>query len=140
MLIQNKHESMKSRIIKGISVFSLWSAGLIFTAHLLIPHDHCLPDLFTNNEDSCPSSQGKTGHNSGFPVHCHAFNDLVSERANIYVLLKNILSDDMSSGCYPDTFADNVHVFGIIIPEIHKSLPESFLLELSPLRAPPSLS
>jgi hypothetical protein len=131
---------MMSKIIKGMSVFSLWLAGLIFTAHLLIPHDHRLPDLFTTNEDSCPSSHGKTGHNSGFPVHCHAFNDLVSEKVNIYVLLKNVQSDDMSTGCYPDTFTDKLQVSGIIIPDIQKFFPESYLLELSPLRAPPSLS
>jgi hypothetical protein len=130
---------MMSKIIKGISVFSLWLAGLIFTAHLLIPHDHCLPDSFTTNEGSSPFSHGKTSHNSGFPVHCHAFNDLVSEKANIYVLLKNVQSDDMSTGCYPDIFTDKVHVFGIIIPDIQKPFPDSFLLELSVLRAPPSL-
>ena len=131
---------MMSKIIKLISVFSLWLAGLIFTAHLLIPHDHRLPDLFTANENSCPSSHGKTGHNSGFPFHCHAFNDLVSEKVNIYVLLKDVQSYDMSTGCYPDTFTDKVQVFGIIIPDIQKPFLESFLLELSPLRAPPSLS
>jgi hypothetical protein len=46
----------------------------------------------------------------------------------------------MSTGCYPDTFTDKLQVSGIIIPDIQKFFPESYLLELSPLRAPPSLS
>ena len=76
--------------VKKIPAFFLLLAGAVFYAHMLIPHDHHLADF-----DVCQENAGQvpgkhtTSHN-GFPVHCHAFNDLTSEKAIIYVVFRHI--------------------------------------------------
>ena len=130
---------MMSKIIKKIPVFFLWLAGLAIIAHIIIPHDHHLAGLFINQEDVCPVSNGKTGHSSGFPIHCHAFNDLASEKATKFVLTRNIPTNDISISGFPDASAFEFQVPRIMIYDIRKPFPDSPLLELSQLRAPPSL-
>lgn len=128
-----------SKFIKSIPISLLWLSWIVFTAHLVFPHDHHLTDSFTTKEDSCPVSKGNTGHQSGFPVHCHAFNDLVSEKAITYVISKYIHSDKISTGCYPDALTFNFPISGIPITDKPVPVPVSYMLGLSTLRAPPSL-
>ncbi|MDO9340476.1 MAG: hypothetical protein Q7T72_08120 [Bacteroidales bacterium] len=131
---------MMRKIIKNISVFFLWLACLVIIAHVIVPHDHHLADSFTTKEDSCPVSNGKTGHSSGFPIHCHAFNDLTSEKATIYFFTCNIQYNDIviSSFFYPFAFELQFHYIPII--DLRESFPDPYLLELSQFRAPPLLS
>ena len=128
------------KVIKNIPVFCLWLAWLIITAHQIIPHDHHLAGTYSNHEDSCPITNSKTSHHPGFPVHCHAFNDLASEKATTYILTKIIQSNDISISGFPDAFTFELQVSRIMISDIRKPFPDPYLLELSPLRAPPSLS
>jgi hypothetical protein len=127
-----------SKINRNISVFSLWLAWMVFTAHLIIPHDHHLADSFTTKEDICPGSNGKTGHKSGFPIHCHAFNDLVSEKVVKYVLNRNIQFSDISVCSFSDGF--ELQNFCITFFDLRKTFQDSQYLKLSALRGPPSLS
>jgi len=131
---------MMSKIIKNIPVFFLWLAWLVITAHVIIPHDHHSADSFTAKEDACPFSNGKTGQSSGFPIHCHAFNDLASEKASTYFLTENIRYNDVSISGFPDALTFELQVSCITIIDLQKPFTDSHLLELSPLRAPPSLT
>lgn len=131
---------MMRKIIENISVFFLWLACLVIIAHVIIPHDHHLADSFPSKDDSCPVSNGKTDHSSGFPVHCHALNDLTSEKATTYYFTCNIQNNDILISSIFDPFAFELQIHIIPIIELRDSFPDPYLLELSQLRAPPSLS
>ncbi|MCX6320220.1 MAG: hypothetical protein NTX93_00220 [Bacteroidia bacterium] len=131
---------MMHKIIKNIPAFFLLLAGLVITAHLIIPHDHHLADSFTTKEDSCPVSNGKSGHSSGFPIHCHAFNDLTSEKATAYYFICNIQNNDILISSFFDSLAFELQFHIIPIIDLRESFPDHYLLELSQFRAPPSLS
>jgi hypothetical protein len=131
---------MMIKILKNIPAFFLLVAGLAICAHLIIPHDHHLSDAYSYQVDKCPASNGKTSHNSGFPVHCHAFNDLASEKATSYVLTKIIQSKNISNDFLPDSFSFELSVSIITIFDIRERFSDSYFVQLSPLRAPPSSS
>jgi len=129
-----------NKAIKNIHIFFLWLACLVITAHLIIPHDHHLADSFTSNDDSCPVSNGKTDHTSGFPVHCHALNDLTSEKATTFYFTNNIQNNDIVIRSIIDPFAFEFQFHIIPIIELREPFPDHYLLELSQFRAPPSIS
>jgi hypothetical protein len=126
-------------IYKIISVFFLWLAWLVITAHMIIPHDHHLSDSFTHQGDSSPRSDSKTNHFPCFPVHCHAFNDLCSEKATTFILNKNFQSVDISFCSFCD-FVPDLQVRSIVFKDECESFPDLPILKLYLLRAPPSLS
>ncbi|MBK7628043.1 MAG: hypothetical protein IPJ16_12765 [Bacteroidales bacterium] len=68
------------KLLRKISVCFLWIAAIMVTAHLIIPHDHHSADSFSNQDKDCPVSDHGPNHHSGLPLHCHAFNDLTSEK------------------------------------------------------------
>ena len=118
----------------------MWVAWLVLIAHQIVPHDHHSADYFTAKEDSCPVSNGKTSHSSGFPIHCHAFNDLTSEKATTYFFSENIRYNITAVNSFFEPFALELQFSCITIIDIRKPFPYSHLLEFSPLRAPPSLT
>jgi hypothetical protein len=122
------------KIIKYIPVSFVWIAWLILTAHLIIPHDHHL----TESVISCPVSDNKSDHHSGFPIHCNAFNDLTSEKARPYSVTQVIQLNTFTfiSSSIVITFESQLHYIKAFYSQIH--IPDSFTLELSLLRAPPS--
>jgi hypothetical protein len=128
-----------SKLIKYIPVFSLWLAGLALVTHLIIPHDHHLAEACANQEETCPVSDKNTGNHHGFPVHCHAFNDIASEKAIIFPLLKKNQSDNSSVTRQSNTLVIESGVFQKTIFDIYSSFTDSYLLEYSSLRAPPSI-
>ena len=132
--------NMMSKIRKNIPAFFLWLAGLSVCAHLIIPHDHHLVESITSQDESCPVSNNKSGHHTGFPIHCHAFNDLASEKATTFVLKRNIQSDDLSFSSIPDSLAVELQIFIISVFDIREPFSDPYFLRLSQLRAPPSLS
>jgi hypothetical protein len=129
---------MMSKVFKNLSIFSLWLACLVITAHVIIPHDHHSADSSAAKEDSCPASNGKPDHSSGFPVHCHALNDLTSEKTIIYYFARNIQNNDVLISIFFDPFELQFHYIPII--DFRESFPDPYLLELSQFRAPPSFS
>jgi hypothetical protein len=127
-----------SKLIKKIPAFFTLIAGLAIIGHMLIPHDHHLAGSEPGQKESCPVSKDKTGHRSGFPLHCHAFNDLASEKAIIFSLIKHVLSAGLITDAFPDTF--KLIYCNIKVINISEPFRDSCLLDLSCLRAPPSLS
>ena len=128
-----------SKIIKYIPVFSLWLAGLALVGHLIIPHDHHLAESSVNQEETCPVSNDNSGNHHGFPVHCHAFNDIAAEKAVVFPLLKKNHSDNNSITCPLNAFGIEPGVFQNTVSDTYRSFPDSYLLEYSSLRAPPSI-
>lgn len=128
---------MRKRIFKYISGTFLWLAWLVINAHLMIPHDHHSSDIFGSKEDTCPVTDNKPVHNHGFPLHCHAFNDLTAEKFVKFIVSKNIQSDYLSIA----GFSDVVKFQGYLatVSDSGQSFRESHFLDLSPLRAPPYL-
>jgi hypothetical protein len=127
-----------NKAVKNIPVFFMWLAWMVLTVHLIIPHDHHLSDSFSTGENRCSASGGDTGHKSGFPIHCHAFNDLASEKVIKYVLTKNIPFNIISVRSYSDPF--KIQYLCITFFDFPKAFTDNHFLESSALRAPPSIS
>lgn len=128
------------KIFKIIPVFSLWIASLALVFHLIIPHDHHLIESFSNQADSCPEASSNNSNHHRFPVHCHAFNDIASEKAIIFQVLKNILSESYTAtGPFNEFIADSGFLKATVF-DISEPFPDSYFLEYSSLRAPPSIT
>jgi hypothetical protein len=130
---------MTSRIFKNISVLFLWLSGFIFIAHSVIPHDHHNPDTFSHQDEKCPASDNKSGHHSAFPIHCHAFNDLTSEKSKPYHLPQNIQFSFFAFVTSVDRSGLELQVSCYNIIDLQKPVFTSYALELYLLRAPPAL-
>jgi hypothetical protein len=130
---------MMKKFFKYISVFFLWIAGLALSAHMLIPHDHHLTDPLSNQDKSC-SNSNNSNHKSGLPIHCHAFNNLASEKSKPVQITQNIQPSFVTFGILTDTSAFKLHGSFISLTDFQKPIFDSFTLELSLLRAPPSLA
>lgn len=78
--------------VKKIPAFFLLLAASVFYAHMIIPHDHHLAEADVCQENAGQVPGKHTTHHNGFPVHCHAFNDLASEKAIIYINFSQIQS------------------------------------------------
>ncbi|MEI6048401.1 MAG: hypothetical protein WCS03_05845 [Bacteroidota bacterium] len=126
-----------SKFLKNLQIYLLWLAWLVLTAHLIIPHDHHLAESVTGQEDLCPVSNTGTGHHPGFPVHCHAFNDLASEKATTFVLRDNTKDSNLSFSKFTDVFVFDLQAPPVTVLDFREPFPDSYLLELSLLRAPP---
>jgi hypothetical protein len=128
---------MMRKTFKYISVFSLWLAGLIMSAHLIIPHDHHLADSFSNQDLNCPASNNHSKHPSGFPIHCHAFNVLSSEKLRPVHVSQNIQYIFISFSKFSDRSKIELPVSSVSIIDIQSPNLDPFALDLSLLRAPP---
>jgi len=127
-----------SKIFKYITVLLLWIAGLSLSAHLIIPHDHHSADIIIDQDENCPSSGHESGHSSGLPLHCHAFNDLTSERIRPFQISENIQFSIIMLSMLTDTYAVNSSSSYISFAELSKPFIDSYILEFSSLRAPPA--
>jgi hypothetical protein len=109
-------------------------------AHQIIPHDHHFAASYADQDKNCPASGHKSDHSPAFPVHCHAFNDLVSEKSRSFNISQNIHSNFIAIVITID--ADNYHSYiqSDRIFALLESITDSETLELSSLRAPPSLA
>ncbi|MCX6302176.1 MAG: hypothetical protein NTW82_08315 [Bacteroidia bacterium] len=129
-----------SKIINKIGVCFLWLAGLVLCAHLIIPHDHHISDASVIEDENCPASERESSHHQGLPDHCHAFNDLVSEKFRVYHILPDI-QYNLNAFIRPsDENASDLPVYCVGIIDLQKPFIDSYALELSLLRAPPSLA
>jgi hypothetical protein len=129
---------MKARVFKNIRLISLLLAVTLLNAHMIIPHDHHQSETNSCQQDSFPSSKQERSHHSGFPLHCHAFNDLTSEKAINLVILKLIQFHDHIPASIIDTALSNIQFSRIRVYNAFKEPLDSGILELSSLRAPPS--
>ena len=128
------------KLFKIIPVFFIWLAGLILSAHLIVPHDHHINYTFNFQDSQCPVSENQADHHAGFPIHCQALNDLKAEE-----IVKYFFSDsshyeiaDFSSD-YRHRESSSECTF--ILIDIHnKPFTDLFFLDFFPLRAPPALA
>ena len=136
----SKDSLIMSRFLKYIFVFLLWLAGLTVCAHLIIPHDHHIADASVIEDGNCPASERESSHHSGLPVHCHAFNDLVSEKFRAFQILPDI-QYTLNAFISPlDETASDLPLYCLVIIDLQKPYIDSYALELFLLRAPPSLA
>jgi hypothetical protein len=127
------------RILKYIPLFFLFLAAFIFNVHMIIPHDHHSADVDACHENSYPVSDNNKGHHSGFPVHCHVFNGLASEKAVSYYIIRNTQNRAFEASSVFDISVPNHPIYCLRIFEVVELPVDSFILELSSLRAPPSV-
>jgi hypothetical protein len=125
------------KVSKYISVCSLWLAGLIMVAHLIIPHDHHLAGSYSNPDISCPASKNESRHHTGFPVHCHAFNDLASDKVRPIQFFQNIQNTAFILHNFSSSPKIALQVFYVTIFDLQEPVLNSFALDLALLRAPP---
>jgi hypothetical protein len=126
-----------SCINKKIQHFSLLLALLIIIAHMIIPHDHHLAGVLPGQADTCPYPENETGNHRGFPIHCHAFNDLKAEEAYSFVFSAFIHLDFNLLNSAPDIYSPELNFFTAGHTEIPGSIPDLFSDNISLLRAPP---
>lgn len=131
---------MMRKILKYISVFPLWLAGFTLSAHMFIPHDHHLAEPYSNQDKNCPAPNNKSDHKSGFPLHCHAFNDLASEKVRLYHVSQNFQFSFTFLNVLTDYNAPDLQNSCTSIIDFQKPIFDSYALELSLLRAPPALA
>jgi hypothetical protein len=128
------------KLIKSISVFSLWLACLAIVSHMVIPHDHHLSESIAGQDDACPASDNNTGHKTGLPIHCHALHDLTSEKAskiqNIRLVQINVFVYNNRS----DIATYKNQIPGLTIIDPPEPFIDAYLPEFSPLRGPPAIS
>jgi hypothetical protein len=128
------------KILKYIPGFFLLLAGLAVSAHAIIPHDHHLSESSASHDDTCPFSNDKPDHHKGFPIHCHAFNDLASEKIVMSLVPLVDRHNYIAIATVFDPFAFSLRFQSSSDSDYWELIPEPSLLEFSPLRAPPSLS
>ena len=127
------------RIIKYIRTLLLFLAVVVLNAHMIIPHDHHQSDSDICQENKFPVSKDERTHHPAFPAHCHAFNDLASEKAIVYNLISYVQFPDFSPGCVLNSDFTNLQISWGRIFDFFVLPVNSGILELSSLRAPPQL-
>jgi hypothetical protein len=132
--------NLMSKFCRYIPVSILWFAWLVLTVHLMIPHDHHLLESISGLEESCPVSHKVPNSHPLFPVHCHAFNNLVSEKAATYVINPNIQTYNILVNTISDISIFDFQLYKITIYDNRKPFPEPSQIVLPVLRAPPSLT
>jgi hypothetical protein len=133
-LKQSRVYYQMGKILKHIPVLLLWLAGLTLTAHQIIPHDHCIAESYSKFHAPVSNSHPR----SGFPIHCHAFNDLVLEKLRPVYISHNIQFNFIVFAILPESVLFKLQVTGESIFDIQKPDFYSDALQLSSLRAPPS--
>jgi len=119
-------------VFKRFKLLLLIFAALVFNAHMIIPHDHHALDY-----DVCQGKSTNSGNHNNFPFHCHAFNDLASEKAVNFVISHAQITD-LLPGCLTDNSIPKVYLSSIEISDVSKTPVNPCISEYSLLRAPPA--
>lgn len=127
-----------SKIFKYVPVFFFWLAGLSLSAHILIPHDHHIADPNSVQDRNCSVPDNKSSHKSGFPIHCHAFNDLATEKVRLYHVSQNFQFNFIGFGILTDSNKPVVSLSCESIIDFQNPLYVTYALESNLLRAPPA--
>jgi hypothetical protein len=130
-----------SKVFKNIAIFSIWMAGLVIVAHLLIPHDHHSDSSVFSKDNECRADNTKLPVKAPiFPFHCHALNDLTFEKTTpSFVIYNNfpvcdLFTIDFLDSVIPKTVSSRIRIKDFQTPVI-----ETDFLRLSHFRAPPAL-
>ena len=88
---------MMKQIHKTAGLGFIGTIVLMILMHALIPHHHHFDSVFEHNQQTGQASQ----HSEDNPLHCHAFNELVTDKTVISVNnvspvddLSIVISDD----------------------------------------------
>ena len=128
---------MITRIVRNFGVLLILLAALALVGHMIIPHDHHLVESDVLQEGTCPAPDHSTHNHNGLPFHCHAFNDLASEKIISYFILRNTQSRDFVTLSVFNLTVTDLQLSCSRIFELLKLPVNSFILEFSSLRAPP---
>jgi hypothetical protein len=128
-----------TRIIKKIQFFFLLLAISVLNAHMIIPHDHHVTDSSTCHDNVYPVSKNGHTRHPGFPPHCHAFNDLTSEKTLAYQIIKHIQTYDFMPGSVLNARVPEIQFSWIRFVDVVNQPVINSLQKLSSLRAPPAL-
>lgn len=130
---------MIAGIVKYIRALLLFLSVIILNAHMIIPHDHHQSESDLCQETKYPVSKDGRTHHPAFPTHCHAFNDLASEKAIVYNSIRYVKYPDFTPGSVLIPVFTNLQISWGRISELLVLTLNSGTLELSSLRAPPQL-
>lgn len=75
-------------ILKGkhTGKFLILIAGLIIFAHAVVPHHHHFDTIESHLENIDCERTNTAKHDENPDTHCHAFNHIISEKANDFVV------------------------------------------------------
>jgi len=104
---------------------------------MIIPHDHHLAGAIPGRDETCPYSKEETGNHKGFPVHCHAFNDLNAEKATSFVFTSFTHLSFHLINSIPDISGPELNIIVFRNFEIVRSVRGASSEYISLLRAPP---
>ena len=126
---------------KNIKILIVWLAGLIITAHGIVPHHHHFDSVFSHveNEPCTPGHDEEEKQEEDGSQHCHAFNESIIDwvdysKINFHPLtqlLEIILIIPEILEQFNNSYFE-YHFTYDISPYIH------FIFYGSPLRAPPA--
>jgi hypothetical protein len=139
ILKSSKSFQMIRRMLRNFGALIIFFAAAALICHMIIPHDHHLAESDTLHEAKCPVPFNSTNHHSGFPFHCHAFNDLASEKVISYYFVRNIQNRDFVPVSSFNIAVINLKISGSRFFDVLEMPVDSFILEFSSLRAPPSI-
>jgi len=128
------------KILRYSSFFFFWLAGIALVAHLIIPHDHHNTEYVPGQNKECPVENQNHHQKHGFPIHCHAFNDLAAEKVVKYnsgEKNQNFFTDFI---CESDLYITKVSAGINIYCNYTEPFPSFILTDFFRLRAPPELA
>ena len=130
MILKGKHRSK----------FFILIAGIIIFAHAVVPHHHHFDSVEAHPENLECENTRHDKHNENPDTHCHAFNLIISEKANDLVVNtpaeSNFHFDLFFAESNPESTVkvDDTSKTCFFVPAQHKQI---FLTSRS-LRAPPA--
>jgi len=127
---------------KNIKILIVWLAGLMITAHEIVPHHHHYDSIYSHEEyDPCNSGRDQQEKQEDGSEHCHAFNESIVDwvdysKINFHpltqlleiILVSQEILEHFNNGYFEYQFICDISPF------IH------FIFYESPLRAPPALA
>jgi hypothetical protein len=125
--------------IKKVRTIFMCIAVLAIIMHMVIPHDHHQADSFACQDRECPVSDDNGGHHTGMPVHCHACNDLTSEKSVILVVVSHFESKCFIAGNSVHYMAPVLNQANYTENKISGNHTDSVYPGINLLRAPPSI-
>ena len=116
-------------------------AGVLITAHEVIPHHHHFDSVYAHSndaEDHCTEPGTDKNHEDN-PIHCHAFNEIYVDRVNnesvsleIYLPINDFYFFDIDLNESTEYYKKSR-----ILPSRQSTPKETYLQKDSPLRGPP---
>lgn len=125
---------------KYIPTLVLWLAVFAMGAHTVVRHDHHAEISCAAQEERCPASESSQEHHSESPIHCHAFNDVASEKAVNYQYQSNVQCLDCPINQPFEGSAGVLSLWFSKIPEIIFPYRNPPVSSGTSLRGPPSFS